>query len=86
MGCARLIGVGLLLLGGCGYKGPLTRTAYDAPGLSRAEIKEVRTAEARMTEAGLTLPPQARPVRVDDINVRAGERKDDPFNLPPERR
>ena len=72
-------------MGGCGYKGPLTRTAYDAPGLGKAEIKAARAAEAKMTEAGLTLQPQARPVRVDDISVRSGERRDDPFNLPPER-
>ena len=75
----------LLLLAGCGYKGPLTRTPPDAPGMSREDIKRARAAEKVMTEAGLTLPPQAQPVRVDDLTVKLDQRELDPFNLPPER-
>jgi predicted small lipoprotein YifL len=75
----------LLFLAGCGYKVPLTRTPPDAPGMSRTEIKQARADEAKMTEAGLTLPPQARPVRVDDLTIKLDERAADPFNLPPER-
>lgn len=74
----------LLLLAGCGYKGPLTRTPPDAPGMTREEIKAARAEEGRMTEAGLTLPAQARPVRVDDLTIKLDKRTDDPFNLPPE--
>jgi len=75
----------LLLLAGCGYKGPLTQTPPDAPGMSRDEIKQARAREAAITEAGLTLPAQARPVRVDDLTIKLDERVADPFNLPPDR-
>jgi len=75
----------ILLLAGCGYKGPLTRTPIDAPGMTREDIKTARAEEARITEAGLTLPAQARPVRVDDLTIKLDERTDDQFNLPPER-
>lgn len=75
----------ILLLAGCGYKGPLTRTPPDAAGMSRDDIKAARAEEAKVTQAGLTLPPQAQPVRVDDLTVKLDERKPDPFNLPPER-
>lgn len=73
----------LLLLAGCGYRGSLTRLTPPDPALSKQEQKAARAAEARRVEAGLRLAPEARPVRVDEVNVRPTERTDNPFNLPP---
>lgn len=78
----RLLGL-LLLLAGCGYKGPLTRIEPGA--LPPAELKEARAAERLAMEAGLKPTAEQRPVRVDDISIRLEDRPDDPFNLPPER-
>jgi hypothetical protein len=73
-----------LLLAGCGYKGPVTRLEPPDPALSREEQRAARTDEQRRVAAGLTLPAQARPVRVDDLTVQLDVRRDDPFSLPPE--
>jgi predicted small lipoprotein YifL len=73
-----------LLLAGCGYKGPVTRLEPPDPALSRDEQRAARTDEQRRVAAGLTLPAQARPVRVDDLTVQLDVRRDDPFSLPPE--
>jgi hypothetical protein len=78
-----LAGVGLALAG-CGYKGAVTRLEPPDPALSREEQKAVRAAERREVQAGLTVPAQARPIRVDELTVKLEVRRDDPFSLPPE--
>lgn len=80
---ALLLGVGLVLAG-CGYKGAVTRLEPPDPALSREEQKAARAAERRQVEAGLTVPANARPIRVDELTVKLDVRRDDPFSLPPE--
>lgn len=72
------------LLAGCGYKGPVTRLEPPDPALTPEQQRAARAAEKRDVAAGLTLPAQARPVRVDDLTVQLDVRRDDPFSLPPE--
>ncbi|MFN3592113.1 MAG: lipoprotein [Thermaurantiacus sp.] len=75
---ARLLS--LLLVGACGYKGPLTMPVAEGETVSREE----RRAQAAETDAALMLAPQARPVRVDEPLRRGVERPEDPFApLPP---
>jgi hypothetical protein len=73
-----------LLLAGCGYKGAVTRLEPPDPALSREAQQAARTQERRMVERGLTVPADARPVRVDELTVKLGVRGDDAFSLPPE--
>lgn len=80
-GLALLAG---LLLAGCGYKGAVTRLEPPDPALTKEQQKAARTEEKARVTAGLTLSPEARPVRVDDLAVRLEVRRDDPFSLPPE--
>lgn len=72
------------LMAGCGYRGALTRLEPPDPALTREQQAAARTAERRMVEAGLTVPADARPVRVDELTVKLEVRRDDPFSLPPE--
>ncbi len=73
-----------ILLAGCGYKGPVTRLEPPDPALSKEQQKEARATEKEMVARGLTVPANARPIRVDDLTVRLNVRRDDPFSLPPE--
>lgn len=79
-GAATLL-VATLLLAACGNRGPLVR--LDAQG--NPPPREQRAEQAKMTERALSVTPEARPRRVDDVLRRSEERPDDPFNLPPQR-
>ena len=76
----------LLLLGlsACGYKAPLTRLEPPNPALTKDEQQAARAAERAQVEAGLRVPADTRPQRVDDLTVKLDVRRDDPFSLPPE--
>ena len=75
----RLTLVALLLLGGCGLKGPLEAVApTPLPMAQRGQT--VAPTPAQM----LVVPIQAEPQRVDDPVKKSEERPDDRFNLPPE--
>lgn len=71
-----------LVPGACGYKGQVTR--IEPAGMERAALKEARAAEAAAIAGALNPSPEQRPVRIDDITIRLEDRRDDPFNLPPE--
>jgi predicted small lipoprotein YifL len=73
-----------LLLAGCGYKGPVTRLEPPDPALTREQQKEAKAAETRRVREGLIVPAEARPIRIDEINVKLGIRAEDLFALPPE--
>ncbi len=64
-----------VLLAACGYRGPLTRAEPDGAPLPREE----RLRQAMETEAALAIPPQARPIRIDEPLREGRERADDPF-------
>jgi predicted small lipoprotein YifL len=81
---ALVILLGGLVLVGCGYKGPVTRLVPPDPALTKDQQRAARAEERRTVERGLTVPADARPIRVDELTVRLGVRGDDPFNLPPE--
>jgi len=74
----------MLMLAACGYKGEPTRLDLDRSDLSKEEKRTLREADAEKVRAGLTPPPEAQPLRVDEILKKPAERTDDPFNLPPE--
>jgi len=71
-------------LAGCGYKAPVTRLLPPDPALTKEEQRAAVTEERKRVEAGLILPADSRPVRVDDLTVRLEVRPDDLFSLPPE--
>ena len=73
-----------LVLAGCGYKAPVTRLLPPDPALSKEQQANAVAAERKRVEAGLILPADARPVRVDDLTVKLEERTDDLFSLPPD--
>jgi len=82
MSRARLPGLAclLLVLGACGYRGPLTRVGPEGAPLAREE----RARQAAQTEAALAIAPQARPIRVDEPLRQGTERPEDPFaSVPP---
>ena len=70
--------IGLVLIAGCGRQDDLKpRTGTSLP---------VKPASAMTTPSAndlLTLPPQAKPDRVDDPLTKSVERPDDKFHLPP---
>jgi predicted small lipoprotein YifL len=72
-----------LLVAGCGHKGALTRVPADST-LSAEERRIQRAREEEETTAGLRLPPEARPIRQDDVLSSTEElRRNDAFTLPP---
>ncbi len=74
----------LLAVSACGYKAPLTRLEPPNPALTKDEQQAARAAERAQVEAGLRVPADTRPQRVDDLTVKLDVRRDDPFNPPPE--
>jgi predicted small lipoprotein YifL len=72
------------LLAACGYKGPLTRLDPADATMTKDARTAARDAERAQVEAGLIVPADARPVRVDELTVKLEARPDDLFNLPPE--
>lgn len=74
----------LLLLSGCGYKSAVTRLEPPNPALTKEQQQEARATERAQVEAGLRVPADARPQRVDELTVKLDVRLDDPFSLPPE--
>jgi hypothetical protein len=80
----RLAPALLLLAAACGYKGPVTRLEPPDPALSREALAKAREAERAEVAAGLTPAADARPVRVDDLQVKLDVRPEDSFSLPPE--
>ncbi len=85
MGLMRAIVAGAMMTGlaACGYKAPLTRLDPADPALTKTERKAARADERQRVEAGLAVPANARPARVDDQEDRMGRRGDDPFSMPP---
>ncbi len=71
-----------LLVAGCGHKGALTRVPADAEW-SVEQRRAQRARDEADTAAGLKLPPEARPVRQDDVLTVTRERRTDGFDLPP---
>ena len=80
----RRLGKGALLIGalagvaGCGRVG----TLQPAPG-SSLPVKPKTALTTPTVEELLTLPPQARPERTDEIQSRNRPREADRFDLPP---
>ena len=76
-----LAALGTLALAGCGSVRELKPVAghqLPPPPYGRAD---------RPTAAELLQPtPQAMPIRSDELRTQSEERKDDPFDLPPERK
>jgi predicted small lipoprotein YifL len=73
----------LILLAACGHKGALTRVPAD-DSLTAEERREQRAREEEQTRAGLKLPPEARPIRQDDVLATTeDQRRNDAFSLPP---
>lgn len=69
----------LLLLAGCGLKGPLAPVPpATAPVAQRGQTVAPTTTQM------LVLPAQSKPERVDDPVKKSEERPDDRFNLPPQ--
>jgi predicted small lipoprotein YifL len=73
----------LLLLAACGHKGALTRIPPDE-NLTEAERRAIREKDERETAAGLRLPPEAIPVRQDDVLAKTRSTAKDQFELAPE--
>lgn len=71
-----------LVLAGCGHKGALTRVPADSDWTVE-ERRAQRERDEADTAAGLKLPPEARPVRQDDVLTVTRERRTDGFDLPP---
>ncbi|MFQ3595874.1 MAG: hypothetical protein SNJ63_07145 [Sphingomonadaceae bacterium] len=70
------------LLAGCGHKGALTRVPPEADWTAE-QRRAQRDRDEADTEAGLRLPPEARPIRQDDVLSVTRERRTDGFDLPP---
>ena len=77
-------GLLLLALSACGYKSAVTRLQPPNPALTKDQQAVARATERAQVEAGLRIPADARPQRVDDLTVKLDVRLDDPFSLPPE--
>lgn len=76
---SRRIGLALTLaLAACGKAEQLQPAAGEALPVKPAAAREVPTADDL-----LSLPPEARPDRIDEPLKRSEERADDPFDLPP---
>ncbi|WP_448582591.1 hypothetical protein [Thermaurantiacus sp.] len=71
-----------LLAASCGHKGALTRVPADSDWTVE-ERRAQRAQDEADTAAGLKLPPEARPVRQDDVLATTRERRTDGFDLPP---
>jgi predicted small lipoprotein YifL len=72
----------LPILAACGVKGPLTRVPPD-DSMTAEQARAQRAQDEIDTEAGLRLPPEARPIRQDDVLATTRDRATDPFDLPP---
>ena len=69
----------VLLLAGCGLKGPLAPVPPATPPVAQ------RGQTVAQTPTQMLVPPvQSIPQRVDDPVKKSEERPDDRFNLPPE--
>ena len=70
--------IALVLIAGCGKRNDLTpRTGASLP------VKPAAAQTKPSAKDLLTMPPQAKPNRVDDPLTKSVERPDDPFHLPP---
>jgi hypothetical protein len=70
--------IALVLVAGCGKRSDLApRTGTSLP------VKPVGAQKQPTATELLTMPPQAKPNRVDDPLTKSVERPDDPFHLPP---
>ena len=75
-----LIGCALVaVLAACGARTPLE----PPPGQSLPVAPAAR-AEPPTSDELLEVPPEARPVRVDELLTESEEREDDRFDLPPD--
>ena len=78
MAFARIVTVSaLLLLAGCGRMGDLKPLPGQEP------IKPLMAKATPTADQLLTVPPYARPDRVDELVRRSRARQSDPFDLPP---
>ena len=68
----------LLLLGGCGRVVDLKPAAGEP-----LPVKPLMARTTPTPEQLLTIPPYAKPDRVDELMKRSEPRAQDPFNLPP---
>ena len=79
MELTRIIPVaGLILLAGCGRVTDLK----PAPG-QPLPVKPLMARTTPTPDQLLTIPPYAKPDRVDELMKRSEPRPQDPFNLPP---
>ena len=78
-----LLPLALLALSACGYKSAMTRLEPPDPALTKEQQQAARAAERAQVQAGLRIPADTRPQRVDDLTVKLDVRYDDPFSLPP---
>ncbi|WP_448586084.1 hypothetical protein [Thermaurantiacus sp.] len=69
-------------LAACGVKGPLARVPPEE-SLSTEELRARRQQDEIDTAEGLRLPPEARPIRQDDVLATTRERASDRFDPPP---
>ena len=75
---ARIIAAAAIFaLGGCG------RVAELRPVKGQEPVKPLMARAAPTPEQLLSLPPYAKPTRVDELVKRSEPRKPDPFDLPP---
>jgi predicted small lipoprotein YifL len=73
------LALALLALAGCGQRAELA----PPPGKSLPVAPYGRDDRPDAEEL-LALPPQAAPERITELRRRSEERRDDPFDLPPE--
>ena len=70
--------LGVALLGGCGHVADL-KPAAGQP----LPVKPLMARTTPTPDQLLTIPPYAKPDRVDELMKRSVPRPQDPFNLPP---
>jgi predicted small lipoprotein YifL len=72
----------LLALAACGQRGALVRLeSYDQ--VSPERLRELKRTEGAAATRALIPPPEAAPLRKDNVDDGILPRGDDPFDLPP---
>jgi hypothetical protein len=73
------LALGCALIAGCGAQAPLTPAAG-----ARLPVAPLGVAEQPTADELLRLDTQAAPQRSIELRRRSEDRRDDPFDLPPE--